>query len=93
MDAGDAVDFRVRLEFRKVLGQVSDGLSSENVEALKHLCYDCVSERKKEDIETGIQLFNALIEKSKAQILHVTIIAMLSYHSTHWYYAETLFQC
>lgn len=62
---GGGDDFRVKLEFRKVLGQVSDGLTTENVNALKHLCYDYVPEKKKEGIETGIQLFNTLIERSK----------------------------
>lgn len=53
---------REKLEFRKILGRVSDGLGIENVKALKNLCYDSITERKREDIDTGILLFNALIE-------------------------------
>ena len=54
---------RVKLEFRKVLGRISDGLGVENVRELKNLCYDYVSERKREEIKSGIELFNVLIEK------------------------------
>ena len=53
---------RVKLEFRKVLGRVSDGLGAENVRALKNLCYDYIPERKREDIGSGIDIFNILIE-------------------------------
>jgi len=56
---------RVKFEFRKVLGRVSDGLSVDNMEALKNLCYDYVALRKREDIRSGIELFNALIEGGK----------------------------
>ena len=54
---------RAKLEFRKVLGRVSDGLGLEDVKALKNLCYDYVPERKREEIDTGIPLFNILIER------------------------------
>lgn len=56
-------DPRVKLEFRKVLGRISDGLALEDVKGLKNLCYDHVTERKREEIDTGIQLFNVLIER------------------------------
>ena len=56
---------REKLEFRKILGRVSDGLGIENVKALKNLCYDSISERKREDIDSGILLFNALIESGR----------------------------
>lgn len=58
-------DHRVKLEFRKVLGRVSDGLGGENVKALKNLCYDYIPEKKREDIHSGIDLFNILIEKGQ----------------------------
>lgn len=57
---------RVKLEFRKVLGRISDGLGIENVRALKNLCYDSINERKREEIESGIQLFNILIEGGRS---------------------------
>lgn len=63
MSAEDPEDPRVKLEFRKVLGRVSDGLGLEDVSGLKNLCYDYVTERKREEIDTGIQLFNVLIER------------------------------
>ena len=59
----DQAASRVKLEFRKVLGRVSDGLGAEDVRALKNLCYDSISERKREEIDSGVQLFNVLIER------------------------------
>ena len=59
-------DTRKKLEFRKVLGRVSDGLGGENVTALKNLCYDMITERRREGIDSGIAIFNALIEESKS---------------------------
>lgn len=56
-------DARKKLEFRKVLGRINDGLGNENVRDLKNLCYDNIPERKREEIDSGIQLFNVLIEK------------------------------
>lgn len=58
-------EHRVKLEFRKVLGRVSDGLGEENLRALKNLCYDYVTERKRAEIDSGVQLFNVLIEGGK----------------------------
>ena len=55
-------EYREKLEFRKLLGRVSDGLGLENVKALKNLCYDTIGERKREEIDSGIQLFNSMIE-------------------------------
>ena len=59
---------RKKFEFRKMLGRVSDGLGNENVRALKNLCYDMVGERRRESIDSGITLFNALIEEGKCPI-------------------------
>lgn len=56
-------DARKKLEFRKVLGRINDGLGNENVRDLKNLCYDHIPERKREDIDSGILLFNVLIER------------------------------
>lgn len=58
-------DVRVKLEFRKVLGRISDGLGLEDVSALKNLCYDSISERKREEINSGISLLNVLIERGR----------------------------
>jgi hypothetical protein len=58
---------RKKLEFRKVLGRVSDGLGGENIQALKNLCYDMIGERRREGIDSGIAIFNALIEESKSR--------------------------
>ena len=57
---------RKAFEFRKLLGKISDGLGVENVRALKNLCYDFLPERKREEINTGIELFNVLIEQSES---------------------------
>ena len=57
-----AVD-RKKFEFRKLLGRVSDGLGLDNVQALKNLCYDMLGERRRESIDSGVTLFNALIEE------------------------------
>jgi predicted secreted protein len=57
---------RTRLEFRKVLVRVSDGLGQEDLRGLKNLCYDYVSERRREEMDTGIVLFNVLIERGRA---------------------------
>ena len=58
-------------EFRKLLGKISDGLGVDNVRALKNLCYDFLPERKREEINTGIDLFNVLIEQSESS--HVMV--------------------
>ena len=67
--ASEDGDARVKLEFRKVLGRISDGLGQEDVRGLKNLCYDQVSERKREEIDTGISLFNVLIERGSSTLL------------------------
>ncbi len=73
-----ADEVRVKLEFRKVLGRISDGLGTENVMALKNLCYDSISERKREEIDTGIQLFNVMIEGGKLIIIQkMAVLAIL----------------
>ena len=54
---------RKKFEFRKLLGRVSDGLGLDNVQALKNLCYDMLGERRRESIDSGVTLFNALIEE------------------------------
>ena len=56
---------RKKFEFRKVLGRVSDGLGGDGVDALKNLCYDMIGERRRESVDSGISLFNALIEEGK----------------------------
>lgn len=55
---------RKKLEFRKMLGRVSDGLGNENLRALKNLCYDIIPSTQREDVDSGVTLFNLLIEKS-----------------------------
>lgn len=45
--------------------QISDSLGAENLRALKNLCYDCISKPQYEAVETGLDIFNALIEKSE----------------------------
>lgn len=67
----DRNEQRVKLEFRKVLGRISDGLGGENVRALKNLCYDYIPEKKREDIQSGIDLFNLLIEKGILCLVYI----------------------
>ena len=45
--------------------QISDGLGAENLRALKNLCYDDITKPQFESMETGLDIFNALIEKSE----------------------------
>ena len=54
---------RKKFEFRKVLGRVSDGLGQENLKALSNLCTDIIGVKKAEAIDSGVTLFNALIEE------------------------------
>ena len=56
---------RKGFEFRKVLSSVSDGLGRDDVRGLKNLCYDDIAERRREEIDSGLGVFNILIEKSK----------------------------
>ena len=45
--------------------QLSDGLGADNVRALKNLCYDVIPKPKLETIDSGLDVFNALIENSE----------------------------
>ena len=65
----------MKLKFRRLLSRISDGLGSENVNALKNLCYHHIYERDREDIEIGIDLFNVLVRKGK---LKQAIIVLMS---------------
>ena len=56
---------RKRLEFRKMLLKVSEGLSSENVADLKHLLRGDIVQSKLEASSRGIDIFELLIEKSE----------------------------
>ena len=55
-----------RLEFRRMLLKLSDRLSSENLEDLKHLLIDEIPKVKLESSRQGTSLFEALEEKSEA---------------------------
>lgn len=76
--AKNAPSFRKSFEFRKLLGRISDGLGVDNLRALKNLCYDFIPERKREEIDSGIALFNVLIEQSEClwgrNIINATVI-------------------
>lgn len=45
--------------------QLSDGLGNDNLRALKNLCYDFIPRHQLDAIDSGLEVFNALIEKSK----------------------------
>lgn len=49
--------------------QVSDRLGTENVKALKNLCYDFIPTTQHDNITSGLEVFNALIEKSEYFLL------------------------
>ncbi|XP_003387950.1 PREDICTED: FAS-associated death domain protein-like [Amphimedon queenslandica] len=55
---------RKRLEFRKMLLKVSEGLTSENVADLKHLLRGDIVQSKLEGSSRGIDIFELLIEKN-----------------------------
>ena len=59
--------------------QVSDGLGGENLRALKNLCYDLIPKPQLEAIENGLEVFNALIEKSEWCTLEMYIVAVYMY--------------
>ncbi len=59
-----AID-RKAFEFSKVLASVSDGLGHEDVRALKNLCYDTIPARKRQEVDSGLDIFQILREKSK----------------------------
>lgn len=48
------------------LFQISDGLGVENLRAMKNLCYDIIPKAQLDATDTGLDVFNALIEKSKS---------------------------
>lgn len=56
---------RKRLEFRKMLLKVSEGLTSGNVDDLKHLMRGDIVQSKLEGSSRGIDIFELLIEKSE----------------------------
>ena len=60
--------FRKQLEFRKMLNRISEAMSSENLKALKHLCYDFIPEAKRDAMEAGVDVFNVLIEQSTSTL-------------------------
>ncbi len=45
--------------------KLSDRLSGENLKAMKNLCYDFITGRQRDEVDSGIALFNILIEQSK----------------------------
>ena len=45
--------------------QLSDGLGVENLRALKNLCYDLIPKPQLEAIDSGLGVFNVLIEQSE----------------------------
>ena len=53
--------------------QLSDSLGLDNLRALKNLCYDFMPRHQLDAIDSGLEVFNALIEKSEYSIaiLHV----------------------
>lgn len=55
---------RKGFEFSKLLAAISDGLGREDTRGLKNLCYDYIPARKREEIDSGIDIFQVLREKS-----------------------------
>ena len=55
-----------RLEFRRMLLKLSDRLSTDNLEDLKHLLIDEIPKVKLESARQGTSLFEALEERSEA---------------------------
>ena len=53
-----------RLEFRKMLLKVSEGLSSEDLDNLKHLLRGEIVQVKLDSCKRGIDIFESLEEKS-----------------------------
>lgn len=59
-----AID-RKAFEFSKLLASVSDGLGREDVRGIKNLCYDNIQARRREEIESGVDIFQILREQSE----------------------------
>ena len=66
---------RKKFEFRKMLGRVSDGLGQENLKALSNLCTDIIGVKKVEAIDSGVTLFNALIEEGEHACMKLVVVA------------------
>lgn len=66
--ASEEEEMKIRLEFRMMLMKVSDRLSSENLDNLKHLLRDEIPKAKIEAAKTGIDLFESLEEKSECGV-------------------------
>ncbi len=45
--------------------KLSDRLGNDNLKAMKNLCYDLIPGRQRDEMDSGIVLFNILIEQSK----------------------------
>ncbi|KAF7703315.1 protein FADD [Silurus meridionalis] len=52
-------------QFKVMLLEISEKLSQDNLAKLKFLCGDTIGKKKSEQITSGIQLFECLIEKVK----------------------------
>ncbi|GAA6102068.1 protein FADD [Tachysurus ichikawai] len=51
--------------FKAMLLEISERLSHEQLAKLKFLCGDVIGKKKSEDISSGIQLFDCLIERAE----------------------------
>lgn len=61
----DDVDDMSSFDFNAVLLDISDRLSEEQIAKLKHLCQELIGKRSLEMIDSGIKLFQVLMERRK----------------------------
>jgi len=70
------VDLEQR-SFRQLLIDLSDGLTRNELETLKFFCIDIVPTARREDIETPIQLWEAVMEKGRMSLSDTTFLQEL----------------
>jgi len=63
--------------FRELLIDIGQGLTRNELEVLKFYCYDFIPTARSEDIETPIQLWEAIMEKGRMSSSDTTFLQEL----------------
>lgn len=90
--ASEEEEMRKRLEFRKMLMKVSDRLSSENLDNLRHLLKDEIPKARLEVAKQGIDMFEALEEKSEFIFLCCLYITFRNHQSGQTWKSDRIFR-
>jgi len=65
------------LSFREMLIDISNGLKYEELETLKFYCAEFIPLARREDIKTGIQLWEAIMENGRMSSSDTTFLQEL----------------